>query len=346
MKAAVIRKRNEQKIIEIEDAKKPYISNYEALIKVKSVGICGSDVQGFNDQNSNKRVPGLIMGHEAAGEVVKIGDKVTKVQPGDRVAIDPQVTCGNCYACKRGWYSVCDNKKIIGSNLKGFLHGTMAEYASINQKQLFVLPDHVEYQEGAVVEPVSNALHIFNRVKTDIGNQIVVLGAGTLGLCILQVAKLSGARNVIVTDVSEERLKLAEKLGANITVNSSISEPVEEIKKVTKNRGADIVVEAVGISQTYKQAIDISRKKGNVMFFGAAQDTIDLNLYPILHKELNLIGCTGAEWETQTAVDYIANGKIDVKSLITDQFSLDSTQEAFNLINNKNNQSIKVILKP
>src|SRR5699024_2614442 len=268
------------------DAKKPYISNYEALIKVKSVGICGSDVQGFNDQNSNKRVPGLIMGHEAAGEVVKIGDKVTKVQPGDRVAIDPQVTCGNCYACKRGWYSVCDNKKIIGSNLKGFLHVTMAEYASINQTQRFVLPDHVEYQEGAVVEPVSNALHIFNRVKTDIGNQIVVLGAGTLGLCILQVAKLSGARNVIVTDVSEERLKLAEKLGANITVNSSISEPVEEIKKVTKNRGADIVVEAVGISQTYKQAIDISRKKGNVMFFGAAQDTIDLNLYPILHKEL------------------------------------------------------------
>src|SRR5699024_4486259 len=152
MNAAVIREGKESKVLEIENVEKPQISEDQALIKIKSVGICGSDVQGFYDQTSTKRVPGLIMGHEAAGKVVEVGSNVTKVNPGDRVAIDPQVICGHCDSCKNGWYSVCDNKKIIGSNLKGFMHGTMAEYAAINEKQLYLLPEHVSYEEGSMVE--------------------------------------------------------------------------------------------------------------------------------------------------------------------------------------------------
>lgn len=346
MKASVIRENNEKKVIELEDVNVPHISDNDALIKIKSVGICGSDVQGFNDQDSNKRVPGLIMGHEAAGEVIKIGSNVTNVKPGDRVAIDPQVTCGICESCQHGWYSVCDNKKIIGSNLKGFMHGTMAEFAAINQKQLYVLPDHVSYAEGAVVEPVSNAIHILNRVKLNLGDQVLVLGAGTLGLCILQAAKLAGAGKVIVTDKSQSRLEVAKHLGADIVINASNLDPVTEVKKLTKDYGVDVVVEAVGISTTYRQAITLVRKKGSIMFFGAAQDTVTLDLYPILHKELSLLGCTGAEWETQTAVDYIADGRINVKPLITNKFSLLETQDAFDILSNPQNNSIKVLLEP
>lgn len=345
MKAAVIRKGNEKKMLKIEEVDSPNLSDDDALIQIKSVGICGSDVQGFNDQDSNKRVPGLIMGHEASGEVIEIGNNVTNVQPGDRVAIDPQVTCGVCESCKHGWYSVCDNKKIIGSNLKGFMHGTMAEFAAINQKQLYVLPDHVSYAEGAVVEPVSNAIHILNRVKFNLGDQILVLGAGTLGLCIIQAAKLAGAGRVVVTDKSQYRLEVAKQLGADILINASTSDPVKEVKKVTKDRGADVVIEAVGVSATYRQAIILVRKKGSIMFFGAAQDIVTLDLYPILHKELSLIGCTGAEWETKTAVDYIADGRINVKPLITNKFSLSESQNAFDLLNNPENKAIKVLLE-
>src|SRR5699024_1844377 len=298
-----------------------------------------------NDQTTTKRVPGLIMGHEAAGKVVEVGSNVTKVNPGDRVAIDPQVICGHCDSCKNGWYSVCDNKKIIGSNLKGFMHGTMAEYAAINEKQLYLLPEHVSYEEGSMVEPVSNAIHIFNRVNLNLGDDVVVLGAGTLGLCILQVAKLAGAGRVIIIDMSDFRLKVAKQLGADVVINSS-SNPVEEIQKLTNNRAADVVVEAVGNNATYNQAIAMVRKKGAIMFFGAAQDTVNLDLYPILHKELNLIGCTGSERETQTAVEFIAYGKINVKPIITDEYSLAESQDAFDIFKNTENRSIKVVLKP
>src|SRR5690625_645450 len=297
MRAAVIEQTENVKKIKMKNVDRPQISNNEVLVKVESVGICGSDLQGFFDQDSTKRVPGLIMGHEASGEVVEIGSDVTRVKLGDRVAIDPQVTCGYCESCKRGWYSVCDNKKIIGSNLKGFLHGAMAEFAAIDQNQLFILPNNVSYKEGALVEPLSNAIHIFNRVKLNIGDKVVVIGAGTLGLCILQVAKLAGAEEVIVIDKSDHRLGVAEKLRADITINPSDTDVENHINKITKNRGVDVVVEAVGIDATYRQAISLVRKKGTIMFFGAAQDLVTLDLYPILHKEIKMIGCTGADWE-------------------------------------------------
>lgn len=347
MKAAVIRIVEGKKRIAVEDVPIPEISEHQALIRVGAVGICGSDFHGFRDQQSFRRSPGLIMGHEAAGEVVKLGAKVCKVKIGDRVAMDPQFTCGVCEPCSRGWHNICDKKRIIGSSSTGILHGAMAEYLAVHENQLHTIPDSLSMVEGAAIEPVANALHVLNRVKFNLGDSIVIIGAGTLGLCIVQAAKLAGAGQVIITNTSGHRLQVARELGADITIQvSPHSDPVEEVLKATNGRGADVVIEAVGIEQTYRHAISMARKKGAVLFFGAVTETIGIDLYPILHKELNLLGCTGADREWSTAIDLLASGKINVKPIITHQLLLKNAQEGFELLTDSTNRAIKVMLVP
>ena len=346
MKAALIREIEGVKKIRIEEAPLPELPGERHVkVNIGAVGICGSDLHGFYDLSSTARIPGLIMGHEAAGVVTEVGAAVTRVKVGDRVAIDPQVICGTCAQCQKGYYSVCDNKKIIGSNLKGFMNGCMAEFAVVTEKQCFLLPDNLSLEEGAMVEPVSNAIHVLNRVKVNMGDTIVVIGAGTLGLCILQAAKLTGAGRVIVIDLSEKKLALAKTLGADIVIQAG-EDPVARILSLTDGLGADIVIEAVGIGATYKQAISLVRKRGSIMFFGATHKEVSLELIPILHKELHLIGCTGAETECPTAIDFIASGKINVKPLITHRFALDDTQEAFETMADPGNNAVKVMLIP
>ncbi|WP_099355249.1 zinc-dependent alcohol dehydrogenase [Fredinandcohnia onubensis] len=346
MEAAIIREVEGKKTIKIEELKRPHIEDHQVLVNVKAVGICGSDVHGFFDPDHKGRIPGLIMGHEAAGIVEEVGGNVVGLKKGDRVAIDPQKVCGTCYQCKRGWYTVCQNKSIIGSSLRGFLQGAMAEYVAVNASQVFVLPKHVSLEEGAMVEPVSNALHVMNRIKFDLGSTVVVLGAGTLGLCILQAAKLAGAGKVIITDKSEFRLKIAEELGADITINVTDLNPVSEVLDVTGSIGADVVVEAVGIEPTYRQAIEMVKRKGAVMFFGAVQKTVGIDLLPVLHKELQLIGCTGADWEAQTAVDLISSGKINVSPIITHKLPLQETRQGFDILTDENQNAVKVMIMP
>jgi L-iditol 2-dehydrogenase len=286
------------------------------------------------------------MGHEAAGEVAKIGADVTRVRVGDRVAIDPQIVCGQCFQCDHGWYTVCDNKKVVGSALRGFINGAMAEYVPVNERQLYRLPDNLSMAEGAMMEPVSNAVHVFNRVKLDLCDTVVVIGAGALGLSMLQAAKLAGAGKTISIDLSPYRLKIAEELGADVIINAGESDPTPEVQKLTEGRGADVVAEAAGVETTYRQAIAMVRKRGSIMFFGALVRVIKVDLYPILHKELTLIGCTGANWECGPSVDLMASGKINVNPIITHELPLERAQEAFELFDNPESDTIKVILKP
>lgn len=344
MRASVIRDQGGKHLV-YQDVERPVLTDDQVLVKVGAVGICGSDLHGFLDPHSTARVPGLIMGHEAAGEVEEVQDHVKGLAVGDRVAIDPQVVCGVCDSCLRGWTTVCDNKKIIGSALRGFLHGAMADYIAVSAKQVYVLPDHVSLAEGALVEPLSNAFHVVNRVKFDLGSTVVVIGAGTLGLCLLQAAKLAGAGQVIVSDLSPFRLGLAKQLGATLTLHSNDS-VVQAVMDATAGRGADVVIEAVGIETTYQQAIAMTRKRGSVMFFGAVTQQVALPLLPILHKELTLIGCTGAGTETQTAVDYLVAGLVDVKPIITHRYPLEAAQDAFDLLSVPGNQAVKVLLEP
>lgn len=346
MKAAIIRLENDRKVLSIENVDDPSYGDHDVLIRVRASGICGSDAHGFFDPSGAARQPGLIMGHEGAGEVIAIGRNVSRVSIGDRVAIDAQITCGNCGPCSKGWISICDNKRVIGSSRIELNHGTMAEVIAVHEKQAFRIPDNVTFSEGAMIEPLANALHVLNRAQIGIGDVVVIFGAGTLGLCMLQGAKLTGAKRIIVSDTSASRLEVARRLGADTLLNPTTQSVRDEVLKLSGGSGADVVIEAVGIDATYQEAIHTVRKRGKVMFFGAVQETVTVDLMPILHKEINILGCTGANDETQLAIDMVSAGRIDLGILLTHQFDLDATQQAFDTLAQPNNVAIKVQVNP
>lgn len=320
MKAAVIR--NHPRRISIEEVERPVPGPGEVLVHVKACGLCGSDVHGFLDETSAGRVEGLIMGHEPAGVVAECGEAVRCFQPGDRVVIDPQFSCGECYACKHAWYNICENGGIIGSSLRGFHQGAMAEYVVVKERHLHALPDEMSFEEGALMEPVSNAIHAVNRAGIKVGDKVAVMGAGTIGLCMIQAARVAGAEKIVAIDVSDYHLQMAKELGADYVVNSTQCDPIEAVKALFNGIGADVTIEAVGLGETYRQASLMTRKRGTFVFFGAAKDTAQMHLYPFLHRELNIVGCTGFDVELDIGLSMVKTGKIRVKPLITHRFSI------------------------
>lgn len=320
MKAAVIR--NHPRRISIEEVERPVPGPGEVLVHVKACGLCGSDVHGFLDEASAGRVEGLIMGHEPAGVVAECGESVQHFRPGDRVVIDPQFSCGECYACKHAWYNICENGGIIGSALRGFHQGAMAEYVVVKERHLHSLPDEMSFEEGALMEPVSNAIHAVNRAGIKVGDKVAVMGAGTIGLCMIQAARVAGAEKIVAIDVSDYHLQMAKELGADEVVNSTRCDPIEAVKALFGGIGADVTIEAVGLGETYRQASLMTRKRGTFVFFGAARDTAEMHLYPFLHRELNIVGCTGFDVELDIGLSMVKTGKIRVKPLITHRYSI------------------------
>lgn len=346
MKAAVIRLVDGRKTLTTEDVEVPIIDDDDVLVKVAAAGICGSDLHGFLDPAGTARREGLIMSHEPSGVIAAVGKSVSELTPGMRVTVDPQITCGRCVPCSRGWISICDNKRVLGSSLRGFAQGAFAEYLSVNQKQVFEVPEEVSDHEAAMIEPLSNAIHVVNRAEIKLGDTVVIFGAGTLGLCMVQAAKLAGTGTLIVSDTSDFRLAIARELGADITLNPTRQRVADEVLSRTGGQGADVIIESVGIDTTYQEAISSVRKRGRVMFFGAVQDMVTLPLLPILHKELSLIGCTGANAETKIAIDMVAQRKIDVAKIVTHRYSLDQAQEAMDVLSTAGSQTVKVQVLP
>lgn len=342
MKAAVIR--NNPRRISVEDVECPIPGDGEVLVQVKACGLCGSDIHGFLDVESKGRVAGLIMGHEPSGVVVHCGEHAGKFAPGDRVVIDPQFSCGECYACKHAWYNICENGGIIGSSLRSFHQGAMAEYVVVKERHLHALPAQMSFEEGALMEPVSNAIHAVNRAGIKIGDKVAVMGAGTIGLCMIQAARVAGAQEIAAIDVSDFHLEIAKQLGADYVINSSGCDPIEAVRDLFGGIGADVTIEAVGIGETYRQASLMTRKRGTLVFFGAAKETATIHLYPILHRELNVVGCTGFDVELDMALAMVKSGKIDVKPLITHTFSILDTEKAIRTAVEKPDEVLKAVL--
>lgn len=342
MKAAVIRD-NPRRIV-IEEMEVPHCGQEEVLVEVKACGLCGSDIHGFMDEESKGRVAGLVMGHEPSGIVAKCGENVKGYRPGDRVVINPQFSCGECYACKHSWFNICENGGIIGSSLRGFKQGAMAEYVLVPKGNLHTLPQGLSFEEGAMIEPVANAIHAVNRAGVGIGDCVAVVGAGTIGLCMIQAAKLAGAGLVAAVDISDFHLEMARKLGADIVINSAKTDPIEEVKKHFHGIGADVTLEAVGIGETYRQAALMTRKRGTLVMFGAAKETALLHLYPFLHRELNVVGCTGFDVEVDIGLKMLLEGKMQVKPLISRQYPIEETGEAIRTAIEDGDKLLKIVL--
>jgi L-iditol 2-dehydrogenase len=299
----------------------------------------------FAGKDIDRRRPGIVMGHEAAGIVEMPGEKVTGWKTGDRVAINPQIYCNDCIYCRTGAYNLCSNMLLIGSSKRKFLHGAMCEYICISEKQLLRLPDNVSYEEGALLDPVGNAIRVTRKGRIEIGANVVVLGCGTIGLLILQTAGIAGAGNVIAVSRSGKKSVLALAAGASHFVDSSNKEKaLDEINEYTHGKGADVVIDAAGFDDTYDFAVSCSKKGGRIVALGYNGTHLNFPLTNLIFKEIQLIGSTGFAEESSLALEYLSKGRIRLDKIITNRFPLEKTQNAFEAV--YGGDEIKVIIKP
>jgi L-iditol 2-dehydrogenase len=332
--------------LEIADLPLPAVGPDEVLVRVEACGICGSDVHGY-DGSSGRRIPPIVMGHEAAGTVADIGADVRKYAQGDRVTFDSTVYCGKCEYCARGQINLCDNRQVIGVSCGDYRrHGAFAEYVVVPERIMYPLPETISFDEAAMLEAVSVALHAVRVSEAAGGETALVIGAGMIGLLTLQAARAAGCKRVLIADVDATRLNLATQVGAEEILHCSGAELVAEVLRLTNGRGVDLALEAVGRNETVAAAIDSTRKGGTVTLVGNIAPEVTLPLQKVVTRQLRLQGSCASCGEYPEAIELIANGKIQVEPLITAVASLEEGPRWFERLHAREPNLMKVILTP
>ena len=343
MKALVLEKYND---LVFKDVPDPSILNNEVLVKVKACGICGSDVHGL-DGSTGRRIPPIIMGHEASGIIVKTGTEVSGWKTGDRVTFDSTVYHLNDWFTLEGLYNLSDNREVLGVSPGTYKRdGAFAEFIAIPHHILYKIPDHVTFEQAAMVEAVAVALHSINISGIKTGNKCVVVGAGMIGIFILKLLKLSGASSVIAIDINPKHLEQAEKAGADQIMLATDEKLVEKVLALTNGRGADISFEAVGISESVNIAIDLLRKGGKAVLVGNISPTIDFPLQKVVTSELKVVGSCAIRGEYDIILDLLESGKICVDDQISAVVPLSEGAIWFEKLYKKEDGLNKVILVP
>lgn len=332
--------------LEITDMPLPAAGPGEVLVRVEACGICGSDVHGL-DGSTGRRIPPIVMGHEAAGTVEAVGDGVKRFKKGDRVTFDSTVYCGECPYCKIGQINLCDNREVIGVSEGNYRrHGAFAEYVVIPDRIMYPLPADFPFEEAAMLEAVSVAMHGVKVSPVVGGETALVIGAGMIGLLTLQAAKAAGCARVFISDVDKTRLDLARKVGADEVLHCSGAELLSEVKRLTNGRGVDLALEAVGLNQTVASAIDCVRKAGTVTLIGNVSPEVTLPLQKVVVKQIRLQGSCASSGEYPEAIELIAAGKIKVKPLITAVASLEEGPRWFDRLHSREPNLMKIVLSP
>jgi L-iditol 2-dehydrogenase len=332
--------------LQIDNVPIPVPSPDELLIRVAACGICGSDVHGY-DGSTGRRIPPIIMGHEAAGVVEAIGSEVTGFSIGDRVTFDSTVYCGTCNFCIAGEVNLCNNRQVIGVSCGEYSRsGAFAEFLVIPARIAYHLPEALSFPEAAMLEAVSVALHGV-AVSQMIGEEtVLVIGAGMIGLLLLQAARAAGASRVFITDVDATRLRLARDLSADQTILGSGPNLIEQILLLTNGTGVDIVLEAVGRDETIAAGIDCVRKGGTVTLVGNISPQVTIPLQKVVSRQIRLQGSCASAGEYPEAMRLIAEGKIKVAPLITAVSSIDEGPSWFERLHSREPNLMKVILDP
>jgi L-iditol 2-dehydrogenase len=332
--------------LEIAEMPVPAVGAGEVLVRVEACGICGSDVHGY-DGGSGRRIPPIVMGHEAAGTVASVGSGVTGFAVGDRVTFDSTIYCGECAFCKRGEVNLCDNRQVIGVSCGDYRrHGAFAEYVAVPQRIVYHLPDGIAFSEAAMLEAASVALHAVRVSEAKGGETALVIGAGMIGLLTLQAARAAGCARVLIADVDETRLNLARDVGADATLLGSGAALTAEVKNRTEGRGVDITYEAVGRDETISTAIDCTRKGGNITLIGNIRPKVTLPLQKVVSRQLRLQGSCASAGEYPQAIELIVSGKIKVCPLITAVAPLEEGPRWFSRLHAGEPNLMKVILTP
>lgn len=342
MKALVLKAYNE---FSYEEIPVPEIADDEVLVKIKAVAICGSDVHGY-DGKSGRRIPPVVMGHEASGEIVKIGPNVSHYKVGDRVTFDSTVYCGECEYCRKGMVNLCINRTILGVSCNEYRrYGCMAEYCNIPERILYKLPDEVSYETAALVEPLSIGFHAAAITPTEIGDTALVIGAGTIGQMVIKVLKNSNVGRIIVSDPDEFKQQEALKSGANFVLGKG-ADVVEEVKKLTGGKGADVAFEAVGLDVTVNTAIQAVKKGGAVTLIGNVTPKVQIPLQDIITRQITLRGSAASSGEYPRCLEAIADGRIDLSNIISKVAPLSEGAEWFDTLHDRGAGLMKVVLIP
>jgi 2-desacetyl-2-hydroxyethyl bacteriochlorophyllide A dehydrogenase len=308
--------------IKLIDKPEPLINDDEILIKVLASGICGTDLHIFAGRGYAK--DNIVRGHEFAGRVVKVGKNVLGIKEGDLVAVDPNITCGHCYFCRRGEIHLCENLRAIGVDMDG----GFAEYCKVPFKQAYPFSE-ISPIEGAMMEPVACALHGIERIGIHLGDTVLIVGAGALGLILLQLSYFYGASSVIVVEIDEGKREIAKELGASYVL--SPSEEVDSvIKELTNGRGVDVGIEAVGKKETVLLTIDSVRRGGKVLIFGVSpkDDLINISPFDIYYRELTIMGSFVNPFTNSRALRLIEDGRINVSKVVSHKFPLSEIHKA------------------
>lgn len=343
MKSLVLGKYN---LFTLKETNAPILKPGWVLIKVEACGICGSDVHGM-DGSTGRRQPPVIMGHEAAGTIFEVSPEILEWKVGDRITFDSTISCGECFYCRQGDINLCENRRVLGVSCDEYRQdGAFAELVAVPARILYSIPENISFEQAAMVEAVSVAVHAtaISLVKPD--RTAVVIGCGMIGLLCIQALKAAGCRKVIAIDVVDEKLELAAKLGADRTIKSNDAELLRKLWDETENRGADIVLEVVGIEPTVKLAVDCARKGGTVTLVGNLSSEVKFPLQKVVTRQLKIQGSCASAGEYPLCLELIASGKIKVEPLISKVAPLEEGNEWFHRLYNKEAGLMKVILKP
>jgi len=343
MKAAILTKQS-QIVVEVRPVPQPKAD--EVLIKVMAVGVCGSDVHYFEHGRIGGaivRYP-MILGHECAGEVVAVGSAVTRLRAGDRVAIEPGVTCGRCDACKSGRYNLCPDVVFYATPP---IDGAFAQYVTIREDFAFPIPDSLSYEEASLIEPFSVGIHAAKRTQLQPGSTVAIMGMGPVGLMAVVAAKAFGAGKIIVTDLEPIRLEAALKLGATHAINVREEDAVAKAFELTGGRGADVAWETAGNPRALQTALLSLRRGGKLAIVGLpAESDIPLNVHAITDREIDIYGVFRYANTYPSAIEFLSSGIADVMTLVTDRYPLAQTHEAMVRAMTNKSGSLKVMVYP
>jgi L-iditol 2-dehydrogenase len=343
MKALVLR---DYMTLVYEEVPRPRIDPDEVLVRVAACGICGSDVHGL-DGSTGRRQPPLIMGHEASGVVEEAGPEVRGFAAGDRVTFDSTIYRLDDWYTRRGLYNLSDGRMVLGVSPGEYRRdGAFAEYVAVPGHILYRVPDAVGFEQAAMVEPVAVATHAVGLTPVAVGDTAVVVGAGMIGLCLVQVLRAAGCGRVLAVDVEEERLALARQLGADAGLDPARRDVAREVAEATEGRGADVAFEAVGIAATVKTAIDCVRRGGTVTLVGNLSPTIEIPLQVVVTRQLRLQGSCSIAGEYPAALAMIERGVVNVDAMRSAVAPLAEGAAWFARLHRKERGLMKVILKP
>lgn len=329
-----------------QDVPMPELRDDEVLVKVKAVGICGSDVHGM-DGSSGRRIPPIIMGHEASGVIEATGSTVNGWQKGDRVTFDSTIYRRDDWYTQKGMYNLSDGRMVLGVSTPEFKkHGAFAEYVTVPQHILYRIPEGVSFTKAALVEPAAVSLHAINLSPITPEDTVLVVGAGMVGMFVIQLLRIKGCKHIVAVDLEASRLALAKKLGADFAFvpgDPALSKTVHEL---TDNRGADCALEVVGIAASVQLGISLLRKGGTITLLGNLSPEVPIPVQAVVTKQLRLQGSCAINGEYPEILELISRGELDMEAILSAEAPLSEGAQWFERLYKKEKGLMKVILKP